>query len=656
MNTHLENTHRHRFPVSQSAWLAMVSLAALLLAIGIVPLCADDSLPSPATTAGPVTSLNAANPTETANSTDSPQRAEAKGHRVVDFELTDQQGRKVTLETLAGKPWVASFIYASCQTHCPATLREIFEMNRALAAQKEVRFVTITVDPEHDTVQKLAALSDVYVDDPDRWLMLTGERKEIEHLIRFGFGQPVSTNAMQLAHSLNLMHVDADGIVQGQYRYDYQTKGAGKELNELTLVLKGRQPTPEANRFQFNAIAAGIDAAAGGNDSGNVNTGGTGSTTPATTPSTDTSSTSPSTVDVPPIVLQPMEESPLPKLEPGVPVDLPDFFLTDHLNRPVTKETFLGQPWVVNFIYGSCQTHCPATMREIQELNRRLANVDVRFVTITVNPEQDTVENLSILAKQYGADGERWRLLTGAFIDIRELIEKGFHQPVVDTSRMLLVHSLNLMQVDAEGRVVGVYRYAYQTDHATDELNNLALVLQGRMEIPDENRYPPLPTTSDPRLTPSTRGDAPKLLVEIPAWVDALRSANALLNGIATLLLLAGIWAIKSKRPDLHKQLMLAAFVTSIAFLVCYLSYHAGLKHYTGQGHKPYAGAESLATLYRVILWTHIPLAALVPGLAIVTIRRGLRQNWEGHRKLAKITFPIWLYVSVTGVIIYWMN
>ncbi|MCA9053051.1 MAG: DUF420 domain-containing protein, partial [Planctomycetaceae bacterium] len=94
----------------------------------------------------------------------------------------------------------------------------------------------------------------------------------------------------------------------------------------------------------------------------------------------------------------------------------------------------------------------------------------------------------------------------------------------------------------------------------------------------------------------------------------------------------------------------------SVAFLVSYLTYHAGLKHFTGVGHKPYTGADHLLGLYRAILGTHIVLAAIVPVLAIITIRRGLNQQWESHRKIAKITFPIWLYVSVTGVVIYFMN
>jgi uncharacterized membrane protein YozB (DUF420 family) len=129
-----------------------------------------------------------------------------------------------------------------------------------------------------------------------------------------------------------------------------------------------------------------------------------------------------------------------------------------------------------------------------------------------------------------------------------------------------------------------------------------------------------------------------------------------MLNGLATVLLLVGLTAIKARQVGLHKRTMLLAFATSVAFLACYLTYHGALKHFTGVGHKPYTGAESLAGLYRVVLGTHVLLAAVVPVLAILTIRRGLKEQWEAHRRLAKVTFPIWLYVSITGVLIYFLN
>ena len=100
---------------------------------------------------------------------------------------------------------------------------------------------------------------------------------------------------------------------------------------------------------------------------------------------------------------------------------------------------------------------------------------------------------------------------------------------------------------------------------------------------------------------------------------------------------------------------MLLAFTTSIAFLICYLAYHFALHHYTGEAGQKFQGTGAIRPVYFTILITHVLLAAAVPFLAIATIRLGLKEKWERHKKIARIPFPIWLYVSVTGVIIYLM-
>ena len=134
-----------------------------------------------------------------------------------------------------------------------------------------------------------------------------------------------------------------------------------------------------------------------------------------------------------------------------------------------------------------------------------------------------------------------------------------------------------------------------------------------------------------------------------PPWVRQLPAVNATLNAIATVLLLLGYVLIRQKKVSAHKACMLSAFATSIVFLGCYLTYHfyAGSKHFEGSG--------IVRPIYFVILISHIVLAASVPVLAVLTIRRGLRAEWPQHRRIARVTFPIWLYVSVTGVIIYLM-
>ncbi|HUB33587.1 MAG TPA: DUF420 domain-containing protein [Bryobacteraceae bacterium] len=131
--------------------------------------------------------------------------------------------------------------------------------------------------------------------------------------------------------------------------------------------------------------------------------------------------------------------------------------------------------------------------------------------------------------------------------------------------------------------------------------------------------------------------------------IDSLPSVNAFLNATAAVLLVWGYLLIRRKRIQTHRKVMTAAFITSCLFLVCYLVYHAeaGVKYFPRTG--------TIRTVYLGILGTHTALAATVPFLAIVTLRRGLGARYDKHRRLARWTLPIWLYVSVTGVIVYLM-
>ena len=129
--------------------------------------------------------------------------------------------------------------------------------------------------------------------------------------------------------------------------------------------------------------------------------------------------------------------------------------------------------------------------------------------------------------------------------------------------------------------------------------------------------------------------------------VHDLPIVNATLNATATVLLLIAYAFIRQRKIEAHRRTMLTAFAVSCVFLVCYLVYHynVGLVRFDKPGW--------VRTVYLVILFTHTVLAATVPFLAIITLRRGLRREDARHRKIARWTFPIWLYVSVTGVVVY---
>jgi uncharacterized membrane protein YozB (DUF420 family) len=124
---------------------------------------------------------------------------------------------------------------------------------------------------------------------------------------------------------------------------------------------------------------------------------------------------------------------------------------------------------------------------------------------------------------------------------------------------------------------------------------------------------------------------------------------NASLNGLGAVLLVTGYLFIRQKKIAAHRACMVAAFCLSILFMVSYLVYHSQV------GSMKFQGTGAVRTFYLTILATHSLLAAIVPFLAVITLWRALRERFEKHVKIARWTLPIWLYVSVTGVIVYWM-
>jgi putative membrane protein len=134
---------------------------------------------------------------------------------------------------------------------------------------------------------------------------------------------------------------------------------------------------------------------------------------------------------------------------------------------------------------------------------------------------------------------------------------------------------------------------------------------------------------------------------------EILPHVNASLNGLATCLLVAGYVLIKQKKEVAHKWTMLGCFGVSILFLASYLTYHGMIEGH-GKAFPSYPG-PAIVWLYRAILIPHIILAAAVPFLAVITIYHGLKNNRQKHLRIARWTFPIGLYVSVTGVLVYLM-
>jgi len=126
-------------------------------------------------------------------------------------------------------------------------------------------------------------------------------------------------------------------------------------------------------------------------------------------------------------------------------------------------------------------------------------------------------------------------------------------------------------------------------------------------------------------------------------------AVNALLNGTSAVLLACGYAAIRRGKVAAHKSLMIAAFVVSSAFLISYLAYHYRV------GHVAFQGQGWIRPVYFALLLTHTVLAAVIVPMILVTLRRAWLERFDRHRIIARWTLPLWFYVSVTGVIVYWM-
>lgn len=357
------------------------------------------------------------------------------------------------------------------------------------------------------------------------------------------------------------------------------------------------------------------------------------------------------------------------------PAGIQDFSLTDRTGEMVTKKTLLGRQWVAGFIFTRCKGPCPAVVGQMKILQERTG---VTMVTFSVQPEVDTPAVLKNFATEYvpktkpDVDGKvpYWYWLTGDRAMIYGLIGKSFKMPVAQVegadAGSAVIHSNNLMHVDEEGRVLGKYNALEPAEMAL-----LRRILEGK----DPRGKMVTGSTSPPEGTPIEveGGQAAGLTFtrsksdeadqhaedeaapnqhgkDVPEWVRSLPALNASLNGLATVLLITGYVLIKQKHAHSHKVCMLASFGTSIVFLVFYAIYHVMIG-----GSKPFSGTGAIRILYFAILIPHIILAAAVPVLASMTIYRAYRGQWDRHKRIAKITFPIWVYVSITGVVIYFM-
>ncbi len=132
-----------------------------------------------------------------------------------------------------------------------------------------------------------------------------------------------------------------------------------------------------------------------------------------------------------------------------------------------------------------------------------------------------------------------------------------------------------------------------------------------------------------------------------------LPAVNACLNGLSAIFLTTGYYFIRHGNRTAHRNCMVSAFVSSTIFLACYLTYHIGMRIHYGKGHTEFHDPQWFRPIYLFILFSHLTLAIAIVPLVLITLHRAVKQRFELHKKIARVTWPIWMYVSVTGVIIY---
>jgi protein SCO1/2 len=325
---------------------------------------------------------------------------------------------------------------------------------------------------------------------------------------------------------------------------------------------------------------------------------------------------------------QESNETPKPPKPPAEfkPLDLPvgAFTLVDRFDREVQARDLLGKIWVVQFFYPGCN-YCSRntpTVQKLQDIYR--GKPDVRFVSIAL--EYNDAETLHEFARSYNADPEQWLFLAGHPMRIREVIRTSFYESVFEkkdpTVGDKIGHTMHLVVIDAHGTMIG---------YADGTLEKATEVLKEQID----------------RLRVRRRLEQP-----IPVMGGDLPWFNATLNSTCAVLLILGWLAIRMRYETLHKIVMLLALNVSMIFLASYLFYHFAVMEaeptrFQGQGPIRY--------VYYAVLLSHTILALVVAPLAIYITVQGLRDARMQHVRLARWTLPIWLYVSVTGVVVYWM-
>ncbi len=297
-----------------------------------------------------------------------------------------------------------------------------------------------------------------------------------------------------------------------------------------------------------------------------------------------------------------------------------EFEFEERRGGRLAREDLLGEPWLVAFIFTRCATICPAMTHELSRAHSALEGIDAKVVAISIDPDHDTPEVLTEYASHFdGGLSDQWLFLSGDEESTYDFIRTSFKLGVerVDEADpgLAVSHSSMICAVDSAGKIRGYY------NGTTPEGTDMAV---------RRVRY----------------------LAGVAPTVSALPTLNAFLNGVAALLLVLGLVAIKAGNKERHALLMRLAFAVSAAFLASYLYYHFVVIPSQG-GPVRFSGSGVTRVAYLTLLLTHVLGAIINLPMVLRTFWLAHKERWEDHKWWAKRTLPLWLYVSVTGVLVY---
>lgn len=315
-----------------------------------------------------------------------------------------------------------------------------------------------------------------------------------------------------------------------------------------------------------------------------------------------------------------------------------DFELIDQFETPRNSSDFRGKVWIAGVTYSCCTMSCPHQRAVLQQLQEQLKGTRILLVTISAAPGFDAPDALRKLAQDLNADPKRWLFLTTKDPQGQELIrlfvQRSFHSDIVENPEaepgQRFSHPSRLYLIDRNGLIRGSYA-------CVEELYDNKGAASGLFQINSDE-------------VERLRADAERLYAgPLGRWLKLrwFPIINAGLNALSGLLLLTGWVVIRWHKRQAHVVCMLSAVGVSALFLISYLYYHYF------HGATPFSGTGWSRPVYFALLISHTILAAGVVPLVILTLFRAWKAQYERHRRIARITLPIWLYVSVTGVLVY---